>query len=401
MRSQRVTRFSFLLIAAAVLGTVAACTSPARPAVTPQLRTAEAEPGRGVTAVSVTGLPEAALERLAASGTSAEAFARVLRVQTTEAPAGAPAVSGRYAVRDGVLRFEPAFPLDPHVAHTATFDPRELAGVDLTREPWATTPLTLTIAAAGRTGRPSTRVVQMFPPAEMLENQLRVYLQFSAPMSRRPARDFVRLLDDAGREVPDAFLPLDVSLWNDDRTRCTLLFDPGRVKRGILPNAEMGRPLTAGRRYTVVVSRAWPDATDQPLVEEFRREFRVRPAVLSAIEPGAWRVVAPAANTRDALVVTFPHALDYALAARAIRIEALDGAEMPGEVQVADTATEWRFLPAAPWQPGRFQLRALAVLEDAAGNRVGRPFDADPSIVGSITADAPAGADATVPFAIR
>ncbi len=32
-----------------------------------------------------------------------------------------------------------------------------------------------------------------------------------------------------------------MDLWNEDRTRFTVLYDPGRVKRGILPNEEMGR----------------------------------------------------------------------------------------------------------------------------------------------------------------
>jgi hypothetical protein len=52
---------------------------------------------------------------------------------------------------------------------------------------------------------------------------------------------FVRLLDEAGDEVRDPFLPLDAEFWNRDRTRFTVFFDPGRQKRGILPNEEMGR----------------------------------------------------------------------------------------------------------------------------------------------------------------
>ena len=78
-------------------------------------------------------------------------------------------------------------------------------------------------------------------------------------------------LDDRGQEVVDAFLPLDADFWNDDRTRYTVFFDPGRVKRGILPNKQMGRALAAGKRYTLLVKREWRDGHGLPLKEEFRQ----------------------------------------------------------------------------------------------------------------------------------
>ena len=63
--------------------------------------------------------------------------------------------------------------------------------------------------------------------------------------ARRP--EHVSLLDDHGKPVVDPFLPVDGELWNADRTRYTVFFDPGRQKRGILPNREMGFSLAAGQ----------------------------------------------------------------------------------------------------------------------------------------------------------
>ena len=80
----------------------------------------------------------------------------------------------------------------------------------------------------------------------MPANQLRLYLHFSAPMDWRSGHEHVPLLDDAGQEVPDAFLPLDADFWNDDRTRYTVFFDPGRVKRGILPTSRWAAPSKPG-----------------------------------------------------------------------------------------------------------------------------------------------------------
>ena len=95
---------------------------------------------------------------------------------------------------------------------------------------------------------PSTVVTHIYPSGDIVPaNQLRMYLHFSAPMDWRSGYDYVMLLDDRGQEVVDAFLPLDADFWNDDRTRYTVFFDPGRVKRGILPNKQMGRALEAGQ----------------------------------------------------------------------------------------------------------------------------------------------------------
>ncbi len=78
---------------------------------------------------------------------------------------------------------------------------------------------------------PSTVVTDVYPAGDVIpENLLRMYVQFSGPMGQQGGLDHVVLLDARGREMPDALLPLDTELWNGDRTRFTLLFDPGRVK---------------------------------------------------------------------------------------------------------------------------------------------------------------------------
>ena len=113
---------------------------------------------------------------------------------------------------------------------------------------------------------PSTVVAAVYPDGGGVpENLLRMYVHFSGPMGQQGGLDHVVLLDARGREMPDALLPLDTELWNEDRTRFTLLFDPGRVKHDILPNRSMGRPLRAGDRFTLVVKKDWIDARGVPL----------------------------------------------------------------------------------------------------------------------------------------
>ena len=171
-----------------------------------------------------------------------------------------PPMVGQYSIEDGRVRFTPMFPLDHgrqyHVTFTAPGAP----------------PITATVGLPAKDTTPKTTVAQVYPTAEVVpENQLRLYIHFSAPMGSRGGLDFVHLLDDAGKEVKDPFLPLDAEFWNDDRTRYTVFFDPGRQKRGIAPIADMGRSLTAGKSYT--------------LVDRRRMARRRRPAAEAAVSP--------------------------------------------------------------------------------------------------------------------
>ena len=197
--------------------------------------------------------------------------------------------------------------------------------------------------------------------------------------------------------MADPFLPLDVDLWNAERTRFTMLFDPGRVKRGILPNEEMGRALSDGRRYTLVVDTDWRDAAGQPLAAPFEREFRVGPPEERALEPAGWRLEPPRSGTRDPLTVSFPWPLDYGLLLRALRVSSEAGERVDGDIDVQRAETRWLFTPRAPWPPGEFRLIAASTLEDVAGNRIGRPFEVD----AAHEQEAPRATSASLPFRVR
>jgi len=218
----------------------------------------------------------------------------------------------------------------------------------------------------------------MVPTADVLpENLLRVYLEFSAPMSRENGRDFIKLLDEQRREVPNAFLALDIEFWSPDYRRYTVFFDPGRVKRGILPNDEFGRALRAGHRFTLVVDPGWRDANGQPLAAPFERTFTVGPPDMAPMRLADWHLQPPPAGTRDPLVVTFPKPLDHGLLQRAIGVSGPGGAVVRGDIAIGAFERTWTFTPSDAWRAGAYTLVALSSLEDPAGNRIGRPFDID------------------------
>jgi len=347
--------------------------------------------------VDVVGLSPGDLSALSASTLTPDDWTALFRITVSDTDdADRPAVLGKYAVSDGVLRFTPRFPFDPGQRYDVRFDPARLPSTSAAT--WRTHIISTSVVLPATEARATTRVVAVFPGAEEVpENLLRMYIAFSAPMSLGGASGHVQLLDERERVVEDPFLPLDVDLWNEDRTRYTVLFDPGRVKRGILPNEEMGRALVAGRRYTLVVDDAWRDAAGQKLATPFRRAFRAGPPADHALDPQAWRIETPLAQTRDPLIVTFPAALDQALLQRALAVS-LNSERVAGDVQTDNGETRWLFSPAAPWRAGEYQLHASSILEDVAGNRIGRPFEVDELAAGRLRSEA---RSAVLPFRVR
>jgi hypothetical protein len=74
--------------------------------------------------------------------------------------------------------------------------------------------------------------------------------------------------------------------------------------------------------------------------------------------------------------ITFPEPLDHGLLMRALGVTR-DGAPLDGDIVVAPGERRWTFTPKEPWQAGRYELLALDILEDLAGNQIGRAFEVD------------------------
>ena len=242
----RVAALAILVACAAAGGaSAAACSRSAARESTPAIRLSTS--GTGQAYVEVVGLSDSTLDRLADARYSAPEWSSLLRVSVDDA---SPPVVGRYEVIAQALRFTPLFPFDGGRSYQVRFDQARVDGEAAAH----VATLTATVGLPASTAVPSTVVAHVYPTGDVLpENQLRMYIEFSAPMGRRSGIEHVALLDERGKQVEGPFLPLDYEFWNADRTRFTLFFDPGRVKEGILPNKQMGPALEAGRTYTLLV----------------------------------------------------------------------------------------------------------------------------------------------------
>jgi hypothetical protein len=296
---------------------------------------------------------------------------------------------GDYQVDGETLRFTPRLPWLAGREYRATLDPRLLSQVAGLRPPAAGAIVRLSFRVAEPPalsasfrgprgpGEPKgPRVVAAFPSGAVVPaNLLRIYLHFSRPMSRRRTADAVRLLDDAGGAVDQAFLDVGDGLWDPAGRRLTLLLQPGRIKRGLALHRSRGLALRPGHRYRLIVSTAAEDEDGVRMAEPWSKELRVAAEDRRSPDPRRWALAPPPPGGRQALVVRVDKPLDEPLLARLLRVEDAAGRPVPGLASVEAEETRWRFVPRDPWREGDYVLRIGADLEDPAGNRPTRLFE--------------------------
>ncbi len=307
----------------------------------------------------------------------------VFVVRAAEDP-GAPAMLGEYKKSGGVITFTPRFAPSPGVKLHVSF----------TDESGQT--IVSTFGEAADALAATTRATHIYPSTdEWPANTLRMYVVFSSPMASGEAYTHIRVRDAEGRIVDGPFVEIEPELWDPTGTRVTLLFDPGRIKRGLVDNETSGPPLMPGGAVTIEVDPAMRDARGARLAEKLTRTIRVAEAVREPVDVKAWRI-APPMSASDDLLITFPRPLDHALAQRAISISRDDDL-IAGRVVLEEYETRFRFTPDSPWKSGRHEIIIDGVIEDLAGNRLGKVFDVDTSDPAQSTSATPS---ATIAFEV-
>ena len=323
--------------------------------------------------LTISGWTDAELHDL--QGLDAGALSRRLAVYPSEAVprdgqrSRVPPMAGRFLVRDGTVRFVPRFPFADGVSYSLL---AISAGDADSSDVWE-------IRRPSPEASATTEVVAIYPTAaELPVNLLRVYVHFSAPMSEGwAARAITVTSEDTGETLEDVFLPSEPELWDAGRTRLTMLLDPGRIKRGLVPNLELGYPLVEGTTVRIAIDPAFRDAAGQPLMAGAERSCDIGPALRSRIDPTAWRLTAPAAGSRAPLQVEFDRPLDDGLLQHCLSVRDDAGQTLSGIAETGTGERIWSFTPADPWTPGEYHLLVEPRLEDVAGNSPARVFDRD------------------------
>lgn len=296
----------------------------------------------------------------APSGGWSEAF------QVRTSADDAPAMMGVYALDGETLCFTPRFPPSPGLTLRATF--RAEDGAEIVS----------TFAGMAVEDTAPTHVAAIYPSTDVWPaNILKFYIHFSAPMAIGDAWKRVRFRDEAGEIVEGSFVEIDQELWDREGKRLTILFDPGRIKRGLKDNESEGTPFISGKRYTLEIDAGWKDANGRPLTEGARKTIRVGAEARVPVDPTRWVLETPR-GAHEPLVLCFPRPLDHALALRAIVILRED-AVIEGAYALEQEEKRLLFTPAQAWVKGRHEIVVNGILEDLAGNKPGRLFDVDTS----------------------
>ncbi|HEY3670264.1 MAG TPA: hypothetical protein VGN51_04965 [Acidimicrobiia bacterium] len=272
-----------------------------------------------------------------------------------------PPTAGRLVADGDDLCFVPRFPF--------------LDGTDYEVEVDGAMVGTVTCSARPQTP-PTTEVVAIRPTGTTVpRNLLRCYVEFSAPM-REAGATRVRLTDAEGWPLVGALLATEYELWDPDRRRLTVLLDPARIKRGLVPQRELGYPLREGASVTLVVDAEFPDAAGRPLRTGATRTWQVIGDERRRVTPSSWALRPGTAGTTEPLTVTFDRPLDHALVARCLRVVGPAGT-VGGSIDVGREERSWTFAPTTPWPDAEHRLVVGPELEDVAGNSVQRVFDRD------------------------
>lgn len=271
-------------------------------------------------------------------------------------------VLGEYIPQEDGIVFNPVVPLTPGLAYEVFLNKKFIGKIQVPMPDPADAPY----------------VLDVFPGADTIpENQLKFYLAFSAPMREGESHKNIFLLDEKQDTLQDVFLDLQPELWNDKGTVLTLWLDPGRIKRDLIPNREMGNPLQKGRRYTLIVSEQWKDTRGLQLTSRFIKNFTAAGRDSLSPQPGSWKTAPVAAHSLQPLIIDFGEALDHFLVQECIGVEDAGHNSVKGEIRNLDGDRGVRFIPADKWKPGKYFVRVQSALEDLAGNNLGRLFDRD------------------------
>ncbi|MEL7176198.1 MAG: Ig-like domain-containing protein [Pseudomonadota bacterium] len=269
--------------------------------------------------------------------------------------AGKTPIAGAYHLNGAMLIFDPAFDF--------------IAGQTYTVQSHGEKAYLTEFVIAADDALPPPEVIAIYPSGSALpENTLRLYIQFSTPMMPHRADEFIRLLNADGVADTAAFMSFTQELWNADRTQLTLLMDPGRIKRGVAQNTELGPALLDGGAYVIVIDGGWPGAIGDQNTTRFEKPFTVSHPLRSLPSVDLWDIDAPQTASVAPLTITFDRPFDQQQVRSLITVRNTDGHPIRGTIVLTDHEQTWQFTPDTPWSEGDVQIVVDTKLEDVAGN---------------------------------
>ncbi len=265
-------------------------------------------------------------------------------------------VAGHYKYENNILSFTPAFGFALDQQYVARV--QNAQGFEL-----------IPFQIGSAIGIIPAAVTEVYPSGDFLpENTLRFYIHFSTPMKPGVAFKYIKLRDAQGHTDEAAFMQFKQELWNEDRTRLTVLIDPGRIKRDVATNLELGPALLEGQTYTLEVEAGWPSADGKTVLPRFSKTFIVGEALRDLPNVDKWKMTSPCQGTRETLEIAFDRPFDRKQLKYTIVLTNEEGYSIQGEVEIGASEMSWHFTPTQVWPSKDVFITAWTELEDVAGN---------------------------------
>ena len=275
-------------------------------------------------------------------------------------------VQGLHKVEDGYLVFSPYFPFErgmTYVVRTKSSDTDDSYSYQ-------------SFQVGKMPPMDEAKVVSIYPSAnELPENLLRFYIYFNTPMKKGQMLKHIKLVDENGNMDNHAFMEFKQELWSADGKRLTLLFDPGRIKRGVSTNRELGPALIERNIYQLTISGSWQDVHGQALSVETTKEFVVGPAYRQPLEMKDLVIRKPEADSDGSLIILFDRIMDHALIQSMIQIEDENNERIPGHWGTLEEEKMIQFIPKEPWKKGTYRIIVDSRMEDVAANNINNLLD--------------------------
>lgn len=317
--------------------------------------------------VSTTRLPKEAANLLRDLQLNHSEWSSFFSLKT--APSNPP-VLGSYAFTNNKIVFNPRFLPDPSVTYTVRFSfnaLNKILGTTFKNDDLIERITFLEINSKSPEVIAITPDITFFP-----KNILRLYVHFSSPMSFQNPYDFISLKDEFENDLTEPFVIVPEGLWNADRTRLTLLFHPGRIKRGVGPNMTEGDILEVGKKYALEISKEWVGDNGKSLGKTFRRSFTVTDPINETIQYSKWELSVFHDNGTELLIKTI-HPLDQPIAKRMLFVRIKEGDIIPATIEFVD-AFEIK-ISWAKQTEFEYELLIDPRLEDVCGNTPINTFD--------------------------
>ncbi len=276
-----------------------------------------------------------------------------------------PAVQGRFTMVDNSLIFKPFFPFEkglPYVVKINTGMEHE--------------PALIPFLIGEKNIVNQAKVLSIFPTSDLLpENVLRFYIYFQTPMKQEEALQHIKLIDKDGNVDNHAFMKFKEELWSIDGKRLTILFDPGRIKRGVSTNMVQGPALEDGHQYKLRIANEWQDVYGQQLVDVEVKDIMVVEAYRDKIVVGDWVLDSPQYNTLDKLTIVFDRIMDHALIQTMVQVRDENQNLVNGHWEILESQKIMQFIPNNKWKIGNYAIRFDTRIEDVAGNNLQNLLD--------------------------